>query len=159
MFTIIIHIILLHNNVIWLFCVQEAQAVSIVVPVVYNITQNQTSLASLQKELNNSALHAVQQHLSRWAAANMSVPGTNPPALFIRWSYLVSSSSVWMAGGNVIWFKTNIFGFLLRIKIFLNVCPKKKHSKRKNCLLLFLYFFLYVPGKLLIQMWNVLENR
>ena len=48
---------------------------SIVVPVVYNITQNQTSLAALQKELNNSALHAVQQHLSRWANTNMSVAG------------------------------------------------------------------------------------
>jgi len=48
---------------------------SVVVPVVYNITQNQTSLASLQKELNNSALHTVQQHLTRFARNNPQVPG------------------------------------------------------------------------------------
>jgi len=50
--------------------------VSAVVPVVYNITQNQTSLASLQKELNNPTLHAVQQHLNRWNSTTLPVPGT-----------------------------------------------------------------------------------
>lgn len=50
------------------------EAVSIVVPVVYNITQNQTCLASL-KELHNSTLHAVQQHLSRWTSSNINTPG------------------------------------------------------------------------------------
>ncbi len=49
--------------------------VSAVVPVVYNITQNQTSLASLQKELNNPTLHAVQQHLNRWNSTTLPVPG------------------------------------------------------------------------------------
>jgi mediator of RNA polymerase II transcription subunit 14 len=48
--------------------------VSIVVPIVYNTTANQTSLASLQRELNGPALHAVQQHLMRWNASNMN-PG------------------------------------------------------------------------------------
>jgi hypothetical protein len=47
----------------------------VVVPVVYNINQNQTSLASLQKELNNPALHAVQQHLNRWNSNTLPVPG------------------------------------------------------------------------------------
>ena len=36
---------------------------TVVVPVIYNISQNQTMLASLQKELNNASLHAVQAHL------------------------------------------------------------------------------------------------
>ena len=36
---------------------------TVVVPVIYNIGQNQTMLASLQKELNNASLHAVQAHL------------------------------------------------------------------------------------------------
>ena len=54
----------------------QQDPVSVVVPVVYNITQNQTSLASLQKELNNPALHAVQQHLNRWNSTTLPVPGT-----------------------------------------------------------------------------------
>jgi len=43
---------------------------TVVVPVIYNISQNQTMLASLQKELNNASLHAVQAHLQNFHRQN-----------------------------------------------------------------------------------------
>ena len=49
------------------------EPLTIVVPVIYNISQNHTSLASLQKELNNPTLHAVKMHLDNFARANQSV--------------------------------------------------------------------------------------
>jgi len=52
------------------------EPLSVVVPVIYNINQNQTILASLQKELNNPSLHAVQNHLQNWARANPPTPAT-----------------------------------------------------------------------------------
>ena len=51
------------------------EPLSVVVPVIYNISQNQTILASLQKELNNPSLHAVQSHLTSWARANPPTMG------------------------------------------------------------------------------------
>jgi len=47
---------------------------SVVVPVIYNISQNQTMLASLQKELNNQTLHAVQSHLQSFHRNNPPNP-------------------------------------------------------------------------------------
>ena len=47
---------------------------SVVVPVIYNIAQNQTMLASLQKELNNQTLHAVQSHLANFHRQNPPSP-------------------------------------------------------------------------------------
>ena len=49
------------------------EPLTIVVPVIYNIAQNHTSLASLQKELNNPTLHAVKMHLDNFARANQPV--------------------------------------------------------------------------------------
>ena len=46
------------------------EPMTIVVPVIYNIAQNHTSLASLQKELNNQTLHAVKMHLDNFARNN-----------------------------------------------------------------------------------------
>ena len=37
---------------------------------------HQIKLASLQKELNNPSLHAVQNHLQNWARANPPTPAT-----------------------------------------------------------------------------------
>jgi len=51
------------------------EPLSVVVPVIYNISQNQTILASLQKELNNPSLHAVQSHLTSWARSNPPTMG------------------------------------------------------------------------------------
>ena len=47
---------------------------TVVVPVIYNISQNQTMLASLQKELNNQTLHAVQSHLQTFHRQNPPSP-------------------------------------------------------------------------------------
>jgi len=43
--------------------------ISLAIPIVYNTASNQTSVASLER-LNNPALNAAQQHLSRWDAGN-----------------------------------------------------------------------------------------
>merc|ERR1712227_332988 len=40
---------------------------SLVIPVIYNISQNQTMLANLEKGINNPNLHAVLTHLSNSA--------------------------------------------------------------------------------------------
>ena len=48
---------------------------SIVIPVIYNIKQNQTMLANLEKGINNPNLHAVLTHLSGFARNNTSAIG------------------------------------------------------------------------------------
>ena len=69
------------------------EPISIVVPIVYNTTANQTSLASLQRELNGPVLHAVQQHLMRWSASNMN-PGTKLHNYNLYINMLVNSFEV-----------------------------------------------------------------
>lgn len=57
--------------------------VSLVVPVIYNISQNQTILAALQKEMNNPSLHAVQAHLQNWARNNPGGGAQGPRCSFL----------------------------------------------------------------------------
>jgi len=63
---------------------QHQDPVSIVIPVIYNISQNQTMLANLEKGINNPNLHAVLQHLGNFARSNNAAMGrcTIYPAIY-----------------------------------------------------------------------------
>ena len=73
--------------------------VSIVIPVIYNIKQNQTMLANLDKGIGNQHLHAVVQHLTNFSRTNTSSIGrcTIFPAI---WDLLMKLTLP-NEGGNV----------------------------------------------------------